>query len=354
MSPPESTTVARLVGDVVDKALEVTVVGSFSSIGSSVRRRFDHWTEPGPGTFDNQRVAITGATSGLGLAAASAFASLGADVIALGRTPEHAEHARTVIEAARDEAGAQGEVHVVLADLASLEAVVDAAAQVRDLAPRLDVLVSNAGALVHERRDTDDGLEFTLQTHVVAPFRLVAELLPTLASPSGRAGRGGRVITVTSGGMYTQSLNLSDLADPPEPFDGVRAYARAKRAQVALTGEWAWRVGRPGGITFAVMHPGWVDTPGLSEGLPGFSKVMAPVLRTTGDGADTMVWLAWADEPLDHNGALWHDRRPRWADKVPWTTVDQAQAQTLWHRVMGWAGVDPAMLLASPRAEAAR
>ena len=325
---------------VVDKALEATVALSFSRIGTDVRRVVERWDEPAPDALDGRVVAVTGATSGLGLAAAERVAALGAGVVAIGRDAERTAAAVARIEAARDAAGAQGEVTAVLADLGSLRQVVEAAAELRSATARLDAFVSNAGALVHERRATEDGLEWTLQTHVVAPYRFVVELLPLL-----EATPGSRVITVTSGGMYAERLDLAALADPPEPFDGVKAYARAKRAQVVLTREWAWRVGRPAGVTFAAVHPGWADTPGLQEALPGFARVVGPALRSPADGVDTMVWLTHAAAPLDANGALWHDRRRRWADKVPWTAVDEATAQRLWDAVRTWAGVAPRQLL---------
>lgn len=334
------TSARHVAATAVDKALEATVALSFSRIGSDVRRRVEHWSEPDAGELAGRTVAVTGATSGLGLAAAERLAELGASVIVIGRDPERTAAALSRVQAARDATGAQGEVRTLLADLGSLRQVGEAAAELRDTTAGLHAFVSNAGALVHERRDTEDGIEWTLQTHVVAPFRFVTDLLPLLeATPDSR------VVTVTSGGMYAERLDLDALADPPEPFDGVKAYARAKRAQVVLTREWAWRVGNPSRIAFAAVHPGWADTAGLQEALPGFARVVGPLLRTPADGADTMVWLTHSPAIHAHPGALWHDRRPRWADKVPWTHVDDATAQALWEQVRTWAGVAPEQLL---------
>jgi hypothetical protein len=96
------------------------------------------------------------------------------------------------------------------------------------------------------------------------------------------------------------------------------------------------------------MHPGWADTPGIRSGLPGFARVMGPVLRTPEQGADTAVWLAAAPEAALANGQFWLDRRPRWEHKVPWTRLDEAsfvQAGTdLWAWCVersGWDGVPP-------------
>ncbi len=143
---------------------------------------------------------------------------------------------------------------------------------------RLDVLIDNAGAIFPTRQVTADGIEATLATMVVGPFALVAGLLPLL-----EATPGARVIAVTSGGQYAQRLHLDDLQSASEPWDGTRAYARAKRAQVSLIREWARRVARRD-VSFVAMHPGWADTPGLAAALPGFHRVMGPLLRTPARG----------------------------------------------------------------------
>ena len=114
-----------------------------------------------------------------------------------------------------------------------------------------------------------------LATLVVGPFALIGGLLPLLAGTPG-----SRVIAVTSGGQYAQALDLDDLQNA-EPYDGTRAYARAKRAQVSLIREWSRRLGRTG-VRFDSMHPGWAATPGLAESLPGFYEAMGPILRTAG------------------------------------------------------------------------
>ena len=105
---------------------------------------------------------------------------------------------------------------------------------------------------------------------------------------------------MTSGGQYAQALDLDDLQSSRGAYDGTRAYARAKRAQVSLIREWARRFGGAG-IRFDSMHPGWARTPGLVEALPGFARLMGPLLRTPAEGTDTLVWLATA--PADETDA---------------------------------------------------
>jgi NAD(P)-dependent dehydrogenase (short-subunit alcohol dehydrogenase family) len=111
---------------------------------------------------------------------------------------------------------------------------------------------------------------------------------------------------------------------------------------VALVREWARRLGSAG-ISFNAMHPGWADTPGLRESLPGFTRLMRPVLRTAAECIDTLVWLASEPEVAGDGGALFHDRRPRSFDRLPATRVRAADRRRLWDRIVELTGSpDPA------------
>jgi NAD(P)-dependent dehydrogenase (short-subunit alcohol dehydrogenase family) len=144
----------------------------------------------------------------------------------------------------------------------------------------------------------------------------------------------GRVVSVVSGGLYAQALDLTDLQYERTPFDGARAYARAKRASLALIREWARR--RHGsGVRFDAMHPGWADTPGLAEALPTFHRIMAPLLRTLPEGIDTTIWLATDAQAGRRGGELFLDRRARPFDRLPGTRLDATDRHRLWDIVVG-------------------
>jgi NAD(P)-dependent dehydrogenase (short-subunit alcohol dehydrogenase family) len=225
---------------------------------------------------------------------------------------------------------------IVVADLGSLTSVRAAVAAILETEERLDVLVDNAGAIYPERSAGPDGIEATMAILVVCPFALVAGLLPLL-----RRTPGSRVVAVTSGGQYTQRLDLDDLDGLAVPYSGARAYARSKRAQVALVREWARRLAGTGPIVDA-MHPGWADTPGLAESLPCFHRLMRPLLRTPAEGADTLVWLATDPAGPATGGRLYLDRRPRPFDRVPSTRLSAPERRRLWDLVVEIAGVpDP-------------
>ncbi|MFO8075327.1 MAG: SDR family NAD(P)-dependent oxidoreductase [Egibacteraceae bacterium] len=314
----------------VDVALEGTVVLSFTRVGSAVRSRLDGWTDPAALPGAGRRVVVTGASSGIGHAASATLLAAGAEVLATARDEAKAEHMRATLAAdgGREAAGRLDIGVLDLARLSSVEAFADA--RLADGRP-IDALVHNAGALLREREITVDGLERTYQVHVAAPFLLTARLLPLLAA--------GRVVTVTSGGMYG-AKPVAALVDSPDRYRPLVAYARAKRAQVTLTAEWQRRLGGAG-PTFHVAHPGWADTPGLAGSLPGFRRAVGPLLRDAGEGADTVVWLALADEPVAEPGRLWHDRRPRNEHRLPVTRPDPGEADALWRRLCRDTGADP-------------
>ena len=216
--------------------------------------------------------------------------------------------------------------------MSSLESVRAAADRILGGEPRIDVIVDNAGALLAERQVTPEGFERTFATMVLGPFVLIARLLPRLAeSPDAR------IVGVTSGGMYTQALPLDDLGFERGPYDGSRAYARAKRAQVALIREWARRL-RDRGIVANAMHPGWADTPGLEASLPGFRDLVGGLLRTPAEGADTTVWLVATDEGRKMTGRVFLDRRPRPFDRVPWTRLSLGDRRRLWDLMLAMTG----------------
>jgi dehydrogenase/reductase SDR family protein 12 len=300
---------------VLDRVLEATVVGSFSRIGYEVRRR-----NAGPAwralpAMDGKVVVVTGATSGIGLSAATSMACLGTAIRFPARDPERAAQAREGIV----RTSGNDDVQYAIGDLSEPDSIRDFATWFADHHDRL-------GMLARDFRTTASGVELTVATHVLGPFLLTQLLLPQLARAAP-----ARVITVTSGGMYTQRFDIDTLELPADQYDGVKAYARAKRAQVVLTREWTRRFA-PSRIVFHAMHPGWVDTPGLHDSLPTFGRIMGPVLRTPAQGADTIVWLAAAAEPLRSSGRLWLDRAPRSEHKLRSTRPrdDVADGTRLW------------------------
>jgi dehydrogenase/reductase SDR family protein 12 len=284
----------------IDTLLDRSIALGYGHPGLSVRRRLDWWPEELP-RMDGQVVLVTGAASGLGLASARGFAQLGASVRALARNEERARDAVALIT----EAAPGADVRPGACDLSSLSALREFAQRFCQQEQRLDVLINNAGVMPQERSRSVDGHELMFATHVLAPFALTA-LLRELLVRSAPA----RVINVSSGGMYGQSLPGGDPESEQVTYSPKRLYARTKREQVVITERWAQELAGTGVVVHS-MHPGWVDTEGVQNWMPVFRKVTRLIIRDAAQGADSIVWLGAAQEPLQSTGKFWHDRRIR-------------------------------------------
>jgi hypothetical protein len=138
--------------------------------------------------------------------------------------------------------------------------------------------------------------------------------------------------------MYTRRLNVDDLQLEGRDYEPAAAYAHTKRCEVILTELWAERL-RGSGVSVHSMHPGWADTPGVQSSLPRFRKLMRPLLRDADQGADTVAWLASAEEPAARSGLFWHDREPRRVHRVPWTKETPAERRRLWDECVRLSGL---------------
>lgn len=343
-----SPAVAKMMGPLMDRTGKQAVAGLKHALDpqpiaspSSWRNLADKLLLPGAVRFtklgsgrqaiadrlDGQTVVLTGPTSGLGLAAAHRLSQLGAQLVLVGRNADKLADTAAALESATGNPPRE----LIVADLSLVADTRAALARLAKLGP-IDALINNAGALFNPRGETREGIEQTLAVDLLSPFLLTEGLRPQLAA-SGR----GRVVNVASGGMYLQGLSLRDLHWATRPYDGAKAYAQAKRGLVALTELWA-QAWADDGIAVHAMHPGWADTPGVADALPGFKRLMGKLLRNSDDGADTMVWLAANPQVQAHSGQFWLDRKPHTTEVVPNTAVDVEKARALRERLLELAG----------------
>ncbi|MFC5678330.1 SDR family NAD(P)-dependent oxidoreductase [Aeromicrobium endophyticum] len=317
---------------VVDTILDKTLVPGYSSIGPALRRRW--WADdPDPQALVGRHVVVTGGSSGLGRAAATGIARLGAVVHLVGRNADRLRESADLIR--RDAPDAQLVEEVC--DVSDLDSVRAYAADLKETVGALHAIVHDAGVMPPERTETAQGHELALATHVIGPLLLTELLRDTLA-----AAGDPRVVIVSSGGMYSAPLDSSigdDIEYEEGPYEGIRAYARTKRIQVTLAELMARRYAGDGVVVHS-MHPGWADTPGVTDSMPRFAKVVAPILRTAEQGADTIVWLTASPVATRSSGRFWSDRRPRSTYYLPGRADDPEARRSVWAYALDAAGID--------------
>jgi NAD(P)-dependent dehydrogenase (short-subunit alcohol dehydrogenase family) len=251
-----------------------------------------------------KRVIITGATNGIGLAAAEALAAHGAKLAIVARSEVRAADAVARIKSA---AGSDAAVDVLIADLASQASVRRVAAEVLDRYPRVDVLVNNAGAVDTTRQVTEDGIERTWAVNHLAPFLLTNLLLERL-----RESAPARIVTTASDAHQGANIPFDDInAEGPYTGFGFRRYGETKLANILFTAELARRL-QGTGVTANCFHPGLVDT-GFNRNngwlMRAAMTVIKPFMRSPEKGAETLVWLVEAADVADVSGGYFVDRR---------------------------------------------
>lgn len=296
--------------------MSILTIPTFTNLGYRLHSRHH---EPVDADMSGRTVVITGASGGLGLATASRLAELGARTVLVARNPRKLQKAARSI---------QGEVATHETDLSLLGEIRDLAVRLRSEEQRIDVLINNVGVLFPERQVTEEGLETTFATNLAGHF-LLTNLLASRLIESGSS----RIINVTSGGMYSARIDPDDLQSERGRYSGTAAYAQTKRGQVILTEMWSKRL-RGTEVVVHSTHPGWAKTDGVAASLPNFNRLMRPLLRTPEQGADTIVWLAGADEPSRSSGRFWFDREPAPAHIVERTKETPAERRELWERLV--------------------
>jgi NAD(P)-dependent dehydrogenase (short-subunit alcohol dehydrogenase family) len=253
-------------------------------------------------------ILVTGATDGLGKRVASALARRGATVLLHGRSPERLED---TLEELRGQTSSQ-KVGSYLADFSSLAAVRDLADRILSEYDRLDVLVNNAGIIVQERKESEDGYELTFAVNYLSHFLLTSLLLPLLKDSAP-----ARVVNVASAGQ-----SPIDFDDPmlKRGYDAMRAYSMSKHAQIMFTFELAECLSGTG-VSVNALHPASLMDTKMVQDTFGYT------MSTVEEGTEAVVRLAVSQEVEAVTGRYFDGTREARADGQAY---DKEARQRLW------------------------
>jgi len=270
--------------------------------------------------LEGRTIVLTGATSGIGLAAAIELAARGARLVLVARSPERADAAVAAIRTKR----ADAEVDVVRGDLASLREVHAAADAVLARCTAIDVLFNNAGVVHLRRQVTPDGYEATFAVNHLAYFLFTDRLLERL-----RETPGARIVSTSSDAhRFGGPLDFDDLQSERK-YRGLAVYGRSKLANILWTRELARRLAGSG-VTANTFHPGGVATRLGQTGSAWtrlVSRALSVFLRTPERGAETGVWLATSEDVSGASGRYYADT----SEKRPARFArDDTAAKRLW------------------------
>src|ERR1700722_13265859 len=286
--------------------------------------------------MSGKTVVVTGGNSGIGFETAAALASMGARVLV---TARNADRGRAAVAAITQALQGDGQVQLVVFDLADLASVRRGAGEILEQAPRLDVLVNNAGLVLSERAETVDGYEATFATNHLGPFLLTNLLLERITGSAP-----ARIVNVasTAHNAARQGIPFDDLQSEKR-YRGMRVYGQSKLANILFTLELARRL-EGTGVTANSLHPGTVRTGygggGDARGLLGFGiKIASPFFLSAAKGARTSVYLASSPEVEGVSGQYFVKCKPkqprRWAQ-------DAEAARRLWQFSEELVGLAPA------------
>jgi len=284
-------------------------------------------------SLSGKTAVVTGATQGIGLAAAEAFARMGARVIITARDAKKGEAAKQAIM----KAGGHDKVDVVDVDFASMASMRAGAAALRSRVDRIHILLNNVGAVFMERQVSKDGLELTFATNHLGYFLWTHELLELV-----KGGAPARIVNVSSAAhQAARGVDFDDL-QRARSYSGFPVYGESKLMNILYTKELARRL-EGTGVTVNCLHPGVIAS-GFgtnNKGILGFAtRHLSPIFLTSPEkGARTSIWACTAPELAGTTGRYFSSCKEARPTKA---ATDMAAAARLWRVSEEICGIGPA------------
>jgi NAD(P)-dependent dehydrogenase (short-subunit alcohol dehydrogenase family) len=274
----------------------------------------------------SKTIIITGASDGIGAAAATQLSRLGHEVVVVGRSPEKTQRFASSIDADH-----------FIADFSDLNAVRELAASIQSRYPHIDVLANNAGGVFGTRDKTRDGHEKTFQVNHLAPFLLTNLLMPTLISSAATV-----IQTASIAARLYGKIDIGDLEND-QRYSANKAYGDSKLENILFTKELDRRY-RSSEVSAVAFHPGIVrssfatDTTSRGMTMLYANPLTKRFLASADEGADQLVWLAQTRPGREWQPGEYYEKR-RIATRVNPQVGDQALARELWDRSVELVGV---------------
>ncbi len=286
--------------------------------------------------MQGKRVLITGATNGIGKAAALELAKMGAEVMIVGRDEKKT---RKVLHDLTSLSG-NSNLDLLLADLSSFDDVKRIATEFQSRHDRLDVLLNNAGAAFSDFQVSADGYEMTFALNHFSYYLLANLLLDALKTSANEQGE-ARIINVSSNAHFSArtGIRLDNLRDSVGSA-GFRTYSESKLANVLFTYELARRL-EGSGVAVNALHPGFVNT-AFGHNMKGIMGAAVKVLqkliaRTPVKGAETLVYLASSEDVAGVTGKYWKDKMQERSSEI---SYDREHQRRLWEFSASITGVE--------------
>ena len=260
---------------------------------------------------NTKTIAITGATSGIGLATSEALLEKGYHLVFLVRNTKKAHEVISNWNKKEN-------VSIIECDLADLKSVKQAGKELLHKTDQLDILINNAGGTFQDRYESKDGFELHLAVNHLGHFLLVKTIMPLLEKSNTK------VINVSSEAHRAGKPDWSDL-NLNKSYSAIKGYGNAKLYNILFTKSLTDR-----GLTSYALHPGVIDS-GFGDQLPGLLKIMwklgKPFMKTTREGASTSIYLATNELPQDKNGKYFKDKKVNKASSI---ANSEAARERLW------------------------
>ncbi len=274
-------------------------------------------------TLKGKTAFVSDGTSHIGEQAVRGLVRLGADVCF---ASSHKQRGEELVKSIKESLGKEPSFEH--ADLSDMRQLNDVCNKLHHRFHKLSILVNNYGHIFDQRQTTQEGYEKSFASLLLSPFILTESLYDLLKNEVH-----SRVINLVTSEIYSQPVDIDDLESKQKPYNGILAYARAKRGLLDMCDVWA-RQWEADGIKVHAVNPGLVDTEQMRWGL--WYPIAKTWMRKPSQAVDSILWLASSPAAEEVNGLYWLDRRPQSKSFFEAMKTPQEKQEKLYAHLLGY------------------